>query len=266
MNEIQLYEMKMIMLEMLHYIDSECHRLEINYSLAYGTLIGAVRHKGFIPWDDDIDITMYREDYGKFINGFNSNGNFKLHCTENDSQYGFPFAKVEDSRTVLIENVNTSVPLGIYVDVFPIDNIADTYDESVKIYRKMSILKKIYRARLIRPSKKNVLYKRIIIHFLNTLMVFIPIKWLAKKIVDRCKRIRYNTRYVGIIVDNDSGVKCIFKRTDLEEYISVQFESLKVRGFKNYDLYLKQLYGDYMQLPPLNERTSPHTFISCYWK
>ena len=129
-------EMREIQLKMMDCIHHFCIKNKIKYSLAFGSLLGAVRHKGFIPWDDDIDIMMLRSDYELFVNTFNCyNSNYKVYDYRKDTQYYYAFAKVCDERTLRIESSKVQ-GLGVFIDVFPIDYYADTEKEAKRIIKK----------------------------------------------------------------------------------------------------------------------------------
>ena len=124
MKRIDTSEMKLIEMSILNEIDRFCKERGITYFLFVGTLLGAVRHKGFIPWDDDIDICMKREDYEKFFHDFNINRDDCLFAVnyKNDDEYYLASGKVIDTRTLLIEEKDAA-PIGVYVDVFPMDRL-----------------------------------------------------------------------------------------------------------------------------------------------
>ena len=124
MEEIGIDKLKQIQLDMLKDIHAFCVEHDIRYSLAFGTLLGAVRHKGYIPWDDDVDIMMPREDYNRFIRSYGNNI-YRIADMSVNPDYGLPFAKVEDVLTVIEENVEGGSVFGIYIDVFPVDYIPD---------------------------------------------------------------------------------------------------------------------------------------------
>ena len=118
---INVEELKHIQLDMLSDIAEFCEQNNIKYFLAYGTLIGAIRHKGYIPWDDDIDICMPRPDYDKFLSLYNKKDSaYKAVAFELDENYKLPFAKVNDTRTVMWETMYDQDVFGVYIDVFPL--------------------------------------------------------------------------------------------------------------------------------------------------
>ena len=132
MRNIEINELKKLELDILIEIDEICTKNNFRYSLAYGTLIGAVRHKGFIPWDDDIDIFLPRPDYNKFVDYCSKNKTiFKLLSYDNSRWYSYPFAKATNQNTVIEEEeTDFNGKMGIYVDVFPLDGLGDTYNDA----------------------------------------------------------------------------------------------------------------------------------------
>lgn len=125
MDEFTIQDVQKLEFDILKYIKKVCDENKINYYLAYGTLIGAVRHHGFIPWDDDIDIMMPREDFIKFVESTNKDKHdyFKVVCRENNTNFTAPLPKVIDSRTKLTQHYGfiEKVDLGVYVDIFILD-------------------------------------------------------------------------------------------------------------------------------------------------
>ena len=127
MKKLTLDEVKKIQLEILAYIDSFCKKNNISYFINYGTLLGAVRHKGFIPWDDDIDISMDREYYNMFIEKFNQDSSkYKILSLDTDKAYFNNFIKVVDTTTKIVDNRNyKTFSCGVFVDIFPMDKFND---------------------------------------------------------------------------------------------------------------------------------------------
>ncbi len=143
-------EFKQIQIDILLAINKFCNEHNIKYSLACGTLLGAIRHKGFIPWDDDIDIYLLREDYNKLITVFPSllDGKYSLNSLERNPLWNRPYAKAFDTQTIEIEAVRNNVPnMGIGIDVFPIDDVPDDdaewkqFDKSRRFLQNCDTLK-----------------------------------------------------------------------------------------------------------------------------
>lgn len=130
-------EIKKIQLEILKYVDQFCSQNNIKYALGYGTLIGAVRHKGFIPWDDDIDIIMRRNDYNRFIELFSKEtGRYKVWSHNLQTDYPIPYAKVTDEKTLKLEGTNYYVERGVDIDVFPLDDLPNDEKAVDKVFKK----------------------------------------------------------------------------------------------------------------------------------
>ena len=133
--EITDKELKKIQTEILKYVHDYCLKNNIKYWLDSGTLLGAIRHKGYIPWDDDIDIGMARDDYNKFLENFNNTqSKYKCYSIENNNKFCYPYAKILDTSTILYEPDEKGIKLCVYIDLFPYDNAPN--DE--KIIKKMS--------------------------------------------------------------------------------------------------------------------------------
>lgn len=260
--EIDKAQVKKIEVSILDYIVQICNENDLKYLLCYGTLLGAIRHKGFIPWDDDIDICMPREDYNKLIEICESrpDSRYKMFTKDTDpSYYYYDFAKVVDRNTEVIEHDLLPNPnMGVWVDIFPLDGAPTPRTKRLILFLRKS---RIFAVLTNRPRE----------HKLKG--VFVSIYWFIcqklkyKRFLDMSEKICIKEKYsesekVGFIpipVDN-----YLFDRSVFEEVIEVEFEGKKYLAPKQYDLYLTQVYGDYMQVPPENERIT-HSFTA-YWK
>lgn len=273
MREIGLDERKKILLEMLKDVDTFCKSKGLTYYLAFGTLLGAVRHKGFIPWDDDIDIMMPRRDYEKFAILFPAERNRRFIYQGNTKNYPLAFGKVIDTRTIKFERMRDKYQvMGLDIDVFPIDNYPADIDEATKwcdeIARTQKKSKLLFTP--LTKGKKNLraFVKNLVIRFryLTDDLGFVSVSQLIRKIDNLSQQ--YNiteTGYCGIAAINTYGVK---KRNRKEIYSSaseVNFEGELFLAPMGYDEYLRDIYGDYMQLPPKDKRKSHHSF-KAYWK
>ena len=269
MKEIGIDELKKLQVEMLVLIDEFCQHNNIRYSLSSGTLIGAVRHKGYIPWDDDIDIMMPREDYDRFVSTFNgAYGHLSLLAPEINCNYYAPYANVFDNRTLLLEGDNShrGIEIGVKIDIFPIDTVPDDLDA----YKKEMYT--AHRINAIMYDKRNkcpfeFTKERIKLYIKKAIYAFIPYSFLQKKI----RLLAVGTggtaaSYVDFVVYNIYYKKLPrFSRSVMDSYIRVPFEGKEFSIVSNYDEVLKAMYGDYMQLPPLEKRVTHHNF-SVYWK
>lgn len=272
MKEISFDEIKILQLEILRDIDSFCINNGIKYSLAYGTLIGAVRHKGYIPWDDDIDIMMPRKDYERFINTFN--GTFK-HLTvlspEINPNYYAPYANVYDNRTYLTEGCNghRGMQIGVKIDVFPIDGVSENtqvYERDMRLIAKLNNI--MYIKRITNLLKSGFEFKRVIaVCAYKLLFCLLSYKVLQNRIMSIVNRQNAsNSDYVDNIVFNPYiKRRTCFNKSVLESYQRVYFEGFEFNIITDYDSVLKGIYGDYMQLPPVKNRVAHHDF-KAYWK
>ena len=259
-------ELKDIQLEIMKHVHQFCESNLINYSLAYGSLLGAIRHKGFIPWDDDIDIVMPRKDYERFLQLYPKHSDlYKLHSLETDPNYAYAFAKVSDPRTLLIENVNTQ-NIGINIDIFPLDNAFDDLQQSQNYTKKISLLKYLYRLKFLKPSPKNPPWKRFLMKIGKFFVFPLTLRKLATKISSYAKtNTNQNSKYVVMMVGTtpQATLRQIVDRSWFNSYTTVPFEGTQLKIIKEFDKYLSHEYGDYMT-PPKN-KTSPHTLNKVYW-
>ena len=256
-NEIQQME-----LGIMEYIHEVCQKIGVKYFLAYGSLIGAVRHQGFIPWDDDMDICMLREDYEKLQDYLiaNPDERYEVMSYKNNLNYVYPFMKVQDNHTYLLEeDVRIDSNMGIYVDIFPVDG----YEDDVEFKNKMTkLIKKrqlsCYTFKGITNTKSvlNSLLRYvsvIIFYFTNTNKYVAQIEDLAKS------RKVSDYEQVDYLIYKDMN-KPVWRREWLEQVTTGIFEGKEFTIPKNYHEILTSDYGDYMQLPPVEQRVSHHDF------
>lgn len=255
-------EVKEVELGILDYLDKVCVENDIQYFLDYGTLLGAIRHKGFIPWDDDIDVCMTRENYIKLCNFFKENetSEYRLLTCDNDIDFPYEIGKLVDSRTKLIEtDIHSSENMGIWVDIFPKDNIPKNH----KLLRGVLFVSFVLRILAVYEKfphhKSKILYP---VWFLSRIFgyrFFLSINQALIRFSGRFK----SSKYIGNIRDFVSKVyyweKSFF---DCTEY--VEFEGRLLPAPKRWDEYLRGLYGDYMVLPPEDKRKK-HQF-NAFWR
>lgn len=253
----KLEELQKIELNILIHIDKICRENDLTYYLAYGTLIGAVRHKGFIPWDDDIDIVMPRPDYEKLMKIMQkANGRYKFISLETCKlDYNYPFAKIFDSKTRLVEGYRPmEEELGVYVDVFPIDGLGNTKEE-VSDYSKK-----------IEKYSKQIWYLGTVKHngIKGRLLNIIGRKNINRWLVKNAKKNNfYKSKYAGGLTGL-WGEKEVMETKYYMDKIEMDFEGNKFYVPKHYDYILTKWYGNYMQLPPEKERVRHHGF-DAWW-
>lgn len=260
MRELTFEENKQYQLGILKDVAKFCHENGLRYFLAYGTLIGAVRHKGFIPWDDDIDIQMPRPDYEKFISTYKSDI-FRL-ISPFDEISSHSMVKVIDTRTIKIEKAvkyEEGKELGIDIDIFPLDGQPESDEEFAKYYKeKQRLLKKFYY--VISDIKKYPLKTKIarglpylIANLTNKVSILKKIAKINSYYdFEKC-------RYVGA---TDSLYNSINNRNPKEWYEStvlLEFENCQFKAPVGYDEILTKMYGDYMKLPPEDKQVTHHS-------
>ena len=255
-------EIQQMELGIMEYIHEICQKIGVKYFLAYGSLIGAVRHKGFIPWDDDMDICMLREDYEKLQDYLISNPNerYEVMSYKNNLNYVYPFMKVQDNQTYLLEeDVRIDSNMGIYVDIFPVDGYEDDSvfkDKMTRLIKKRQLSCYTFKGITNTKSLLNSLIRYIsviVFYFTNTNKYIRGIDELAKsRKVDDYELVDY-------LIYKDMH-KPVWKREWLEQTIMGVFEGKEFMIPKNYHEILTSDYGDYMQLPPVELRFSHHDF------
>lgn len=264
MTEItSLDELKRLELEIMQHIHVFCENAGIKYCLTFGTLLGAVRHKGFIPWDDDIDIYMFRDDYEKFRKQFPEYGQkHNLYIAASDTKPCFPraFMKVCDGRTKLVEpKYKYSEDIGVFVDIWPLDGAPRNALLRKIHFKKMLLAHRLFYAGIEKDD-----------YYTGT-GVAKQISRVLSNIVGQMRIERYIERIAKKYpVEEDGYVECYaakirnFKYSDIVPFHLASFETTQFYIPDNYDKLLKKIYGDYMQLPPENERV-PHHVIDTYW-
>lgn len=257
--ELGLTELKRIQLDILKDVDAFCKLHNLRYSLAYGTLLGAVRHKGFIPWDDDIDIMMPREDYQRFMETYSSE-KYQQKYKYDKTDVSLPFGKVYDTTTVLIENVNNSDSPGVFIDVFPIDREPSDITVRKNIKNKIRLLYRLKVIKNVRINKNRSIIKNTALMALKVLTSPFTYCKILKDLNDlMIKSNKYNSETLTDY--NDFGNEKLHLNKDaFDSLVSLQFEDSKFLSFFNYDEILRMMYGDYMKLPPEEKQITHHGF------
>ena len=264
MREIKnVKDVQKITFSIMKRVDEICNKNSVVYYAVGGTLLGAVRHRGFIPWDDDIDIAIFRKDVDKFINAINGSNSGLYCCSFKDDCYYYNFLKVVDIKTTLCEKDYYEIPnMGIFVDVFIIDDMPSKWDEAIAFYKKIASARKKIKIMAIKP----VMRKNIIL-FLKTVI---------KSIQNRNKTItKYQNKYIELVKTFENspiiyvsggsyGTKDMFDRKVFGDPTFLPFEDMLLSCPTDSNAYLKRLYGDYMQLPPIEKRKSHHNFVAYY--
>lgn len=268
---------KKILLELLKFFDSICCQNEIEYSLSGGSLLGAVRNQGIIPWDDDVDVMLTRPNYEKAKKVFNSLHDSKIgFMDENTDGFYYPFSKLYSKQTLLqtFAGQDSRIRgLGIFLDVFPIDimpepgrKLDEYYDDMSRLnqamwmdipgffYANTNILKRF--------AKRIVRYPRY--HKIKSIDAN-PENWKKIVLKEITKFDNTTEKNAGFILSEYGSKESIPKET-FNHYSEICFEGNKYMAVSDYDTYLHALYGNYLELPPKEKRVPKHNYYIAYWK
>ncbi len=258
MNTIELEEVHAAEIKILEHFISFCTKNNLKYYLIYGSCLGAIRHDGFIPWDDDIDVGMPREDFEKFHKLYkNEEEPFFLQTYETDPEYYQYYSKLRDSSTSFIEydTIDLDINKGIFIDIFPIE-----YSSKCNFLELLS-LNKLYIL-----QKCNILLKNPT-HVLKNKLSIRIIKWVNRNIFKNSinnyirkvavKRTQKKCKYYSIIALKISK-KNLLPSFVFDMGIIKKFENLDACVPYDFDTYLKSIYGNYRKLPSTVERINKH--------
>ena len=272
MKKISTQESKQIMMQILTEVASFCDDNGMTYFLTYGSLLGAIRHKGFIPWDDDIDIAMPRPDYERFVELYHQKGRYAISSPLVDKDCYLVYSKVFDVRT---ENYEDGIdysrykPLGIDIDVFPLDGIPD--DKHRRSYLFWQYVRYLLGMALLRSTSPLTNYYKTTKGKYFGPLVRIFCRLINKNFYIRCylkvaKKYKYEEcAYVHVAYPSKESIHTKHAKKIFSKRIKVPFEDTEFWVPVGYDEYLTGLYHDYMQLPPEDMRKAPHE-RNIYWK
>ena len=261
--DLTLKELQCELKEMLRKISEFLGKHNIEYYVSYGTMLGTIRHKGFIPWDDDIDISMTRENFEKLVKIAKINCNIDnelqiQYCELGNSVY--PIIKIVNKKIFLYDSLE--IDKNIWIDVFPLDSLPNDEKEIKKFMKKTFIMSQLYMVKNFKyreiPKTTRSIRATILKYLCKPLTIFInKEKWIKKylKIVKKYNNVE--SKFIsGVAWHRETFNK--FPKSILASDI-YDFEDIKVIGFKDYDCYLKICYGDYMTLPPEDKRETHNT-------
>lgn len=259
--ELTIEEIKKISLEILINVSNFCDTHNIEYYLSCGTLLGAIRHKGFIPWDDDVDIMMPRPDYNRFLNEYNDS-NYRLIKPSEGRYY---YAKVADNNTIKVETRLDNKKYdytGIDIDIFPLDGIINDKKEIENIRKKSKILET-----LLRLSNQPIFYRKNPIKCINRIIPrMLGSKNIVKLIERNAQTYSYeNSDYVIRVRNTPNGFTGAMKKEIYYPPKKKEFEGHLFNVPNDYDKWLTTFYGNYMELPPLDKRKAHHN-SKCYYR
>lgn len=254
LTESELRELQLIETEMLIEVDRICKKCGIKYCISAGTQLGAVRHKGFIPWDDDADVAFLRPEYEKFRTACETEldkDRFYFQDYRNTPGYRWGYGKLRRKNTEFVRLNQEHMPYeqGIFIDIMPYDNVPDNY-----MLRKLHNFQCfLYRKAFWAPLGK--MQEAGIKKWAYTMLDKLPDEKLYRSFTKFCNKYNHlNTKRIRIFAFPVPGNECGYERCSFDELVPTQFEHIEVMGMKDYETYLSYKYGNYMQLPPLEKR------------
>ena len=259
----ELRKLQRIELEMLIEVDRICRKHNIQYSLDGGTLLGAVRHKGFIPWDDDIDVIMLRKEYAKFRRVCKKEldtARFFLQDYKSDPYYRWGWAKIrrENTEHVRLGQEFLKQKTGIFIDIFVADNVPDSFlMRRLHHFLCFFIRKVLYAPLGVRQAGKR--RERAVYRILSRIPRDSAFA-LRDRLAWACNR-RDTELISHYTLEYPKSCRYGLPRRCFEEFIELEFEGHMFQAFKDYEVYLRRHYGDYRKLPTVEERV-PHSKIS----
>ena len=269
--DIDLKNIHRIELDILLEFDRICKKHDIKYQLFAGTLIGAIRHKGFIPWDDDIDVCMLRSEYNRFESVVDNelSSEYFFQTYETDPNYMNRFAKIRKNGTVFMENLVKELDIhhGLYIDIFAFDSIElNSLQGKYQIWLLRTINSFLKHRLKIRHETLNQGFERTKAKFKHDLIKIMPISklrienWLLNIMI---KFNHKKTEYVADLANPSTGdfEKFMMRRETIEDSIDWDFEGCKFPVPRAYDEVLTRAYGDYMKLPDIDKRVSHHNIV-----
>lgn len=266
MNIETMSKLKELELDILKYVHEVCVKNDLKYYLIGGTLLGAVRHKGFIPWDDDIDIVMFRDDYNRFIELMNDDieEGFFMQNFRTEPMYTRYITKIRLDGTKFLERSLDNYPIhhGIFIDIFPLDKIS--YKNQKKIDRRVQFANKILAARMIKNGQLNMSNKNksLVFSIIKPLVKIIPLR-VYSDLIDwiYCYDNKKKCEYVTNFSSQYGWRKQTFPIDVYGEGTYLEFEGHQFMAPAKWEVILKSLYGDYMQLPPEEKQNSGHDVV-----
>lgn len=269
MKELNIEEIHNVSLSALKKIIEICDHLNINYYMTYGTLIGVIRHKGFIPWDDDLDITMLRKDFNVFCEYCYSHEKelypYKLLSIKNTENYPYGIPRFNDMRFTAVYGNVKAYDSGIFIDIYPLDgadHLADFPDKVHKLERKKTFLLKCLALSVDThyiKSKNNSIFSEVIKRFMRCVCKKIGNAYFINKLSNLSNLYTLDeSEYVSLMTwDPDLP---LFKKEWFKDYLYADFEDIRVKIPVGYDEFLKLQYGNYMELPPVEQRIPSHDY------
>ena len=256
-------ELREVQLTILDFFVSECSELGLQFFAYYGTLIGAVRHKGFIPWDDDIDLAMPRESFQRLEKIDWARHGLELISAQNSRSSPYLATKISCIGTRVVENISRpSVEAGVSIDIFPIDDVNPNSVSHRFLNSALSAVKSLLALKVTAVSAKRSAWRNGVLRLSKLLLAPIPANALSRL----ANRIFLDTKGGGYCASllGPYGKRELAKAECFASTIGVEFEGRTLPAPKGYSEVLSGIYGDYMELPPPEKRVTHHSF-EAFW-
>lgn len=253
MKKLTSEEIKKFELDILLSFDKFCKTNGFCYYLSGGTLLGAIRHKGFIPWDDDIDVCMPRRDYEELVKC--QIEEFKILSNKLNNA-SIPFCKLVNLRTKIDNQyMINDYDKHLWIDIFPIDGLPSSIEKCQELYNACSLYRRVFYLSSAKLGEGKTAFRKYSKYLLKPLAQIYGKKRCIDKIEKIASQYPYeSSKYVGAITWGLYGVGERMLKSEFEKEVEVEFEGHRFPTFSCWDSYLKGIYGDYMQLPPVEKR------------
>lgn len=262
--QLTLDEIKQVELQILIEFHHICNQLGLRYYLSGGTLLGAIRHKGFIPWDDDIDLAMPRSDFNKLVE-FSRSYQHDTYQFLFFSNFGalLPYAKFVNKKTQIdAKYAEDEMQQHLWLDIMPMDGLPGDLHEVAKIYKKAEYYRKIIGLCNAKLGEGKSAVKKLAKYVLKPLALIYGKERAVTNLNKLAMKYDYDSaKYVGAITWGLYGPSERMLKSEVDQVVEVVFENHKFSTFSCWDSYLKGLYKDYMQLPPVEKRIN-HEMIA----
>lgn len=260
-----LLNMQAKLIPMLEWFHNFCEENNLRYYALGGTMLGTIRHQGFIPWDDDIDVGMPRRDYDKFIDLCKRNKNKKYiveSMNKKSKDFFYGYSKIYDTSTTLIEHSRHNVKRGIFIDLFPLDGAGSSKKEAIKALKPVYWRYQLVIAKTCAFNKNRAWYKNMVLLICRCIPKFIlNNNKLLFEIDKLCRKYDYDeSEYIANFLGN-WGSKEIVKKEVMGTPRLYTFENISIYGAEKFDEYLTSLYGDWRRLPPKEKRVTHHDYV-----
>lgn len=241
----------------LKAIHQVCQEHNLRYYLWAGSMLGAVRHKGFIPWDDDMDIAMPRPDYEELMSHWREwlPKPYEVICAENDATYPYPFAKIEDVSTVVLERPDFKFLEGVYIDIFPIDGVPADDAERKSHFKKYKFWRHLLFLHGRDPFKHGHGPRSWYPWLIHNIFSLQGLQRRVKQLMTK-----YDYDSSEYVCDYDDGISGTIEKRLLGTPKEYPFSDTVFLGVEHYDEYLTNKYGNYMQLPPKEKQVQHHFY------